>query len=102
MWLARTWLKMTDINLSLQIGVVINAFSIVICSAMIIYFVVLVNAGCLNLLDYGDYNHDMYGKIKFDNGTTASINFHYWKWSPYDYGAGVFATMLVCLFGWVC
>ena len=96
---------MTDINLLLQIGVLINAFSIVICSAMIIYFVVLassfnVNAGCLNLLDYRDYNDYIWSssRVQVENGTTGDV---YWLWSGYHYGAGVYVTMLVCLCGWV-
>ena len=42
----------------------------------------------------------IYSKIQLDNGTTGDINVT-WEWSCYDYGAGVFAAMLVCLFGWV-
>ena len=97
---------MTDINLTLQVEVVINIFSTVICSTMIIYLVVLAssfydNVGCLKLLHYRDniYRADNFN-IRFDNGTTGII-YLTWEWSRYEYGAGVFATMLVCLFGWV-
>ena len=89
---------MTDINLSLQIEVVINIFSIVICSAMIIYFVVLAALFNVTLLDYDYYNYYMFGKIRFDNGTTGRV---YWVESSYDYDADIFVAMMVCLFGWV-
>ena len=66
---------------------------------MIIYFVALAflfmllsNTGCLDLLQYVEvwgYNY------AYGNDTTALSGVRY------DYGAGVFATTLVCLFGWV-
>lgn len=99
---------MTNINHSLQIGVVINIFSFVICSAMFIYFVVLAfsfmflsNAGCLDLLQNAYFDHINAMIWLYNNRTTDPVELYYYDWVRFDYGTGVFATTLVCLIGWV-
>ena len=91
---------------SLQIGVVINTFSTIICSAMIICFLVLAflpltNKICLDLLEY-DYDY-MDAVVKFNNGATASVQIYYWPWQygNYSYAQTIYATTIICLVGWV-
>ena len=96
-------------NCSWQIGVVINIFSVMICAAMIMYFMVLVllpvNTGrCLAILDYDDYFKDhIYAVIHYHNGTTVPVKFDYisWQWRYYGYSEGLFATIIISLLGWV-
>ena len=92
-------------NCSWQIGVVINIFSVMICAAMIIYFMVLAllpanTRRCLAILDYDDY---IYAVIQYHNGTTVPVKFFYspWQWGYYGYGQGLFATTIIGLLGWV-
>ena len=94
-------------NRSLQIGVVINIFSVMICAAMIIYFMVLAllpanTRKCLAILEY-DYSEDhIYAVIQYHNGTTVPVKFDYSpQWKYYGYDQGLFATTIISLLGWV-
>ena len=73
---------------------------------MIIYFVILASSfrftsGCLHVLEHAIYNYNDFVWIRYNNGTTDDVNLYYRGWPHYGYGAGVFATTIVCLFGWV-
>ena len=99
-------------NRSLQIGVVINTFSVMICTAMIIYFMVLAllpanTRRCLAILNYDDYSEDhtvyIYAVIQYHNGTAVPVKLYYWPWEWQNYGndQGLFASTIISLLGWV-
>ena len=94
-------------NCSWQIGVVINTFSVMICAAMIIYFMVLAllpayNRSCLAILKYSE-DFSIYAVIQYHNGTAVPVRVYYtpWEWQNYDNDQGLFASTIISLLGWV-
>ena len=73
---------------------------------MIMCFVVLAilplsDEVCLDLLKYDDDKID--AVVKFYYGKTASVTLLFWPWPfrYHEYAQSVYATTIICLFGWV-